>query len=430
MYTQFYREYFSRNPDAHAADYIAQIDGRVVLDTWHVSSNLVRNAFAMSRADIQSRLVNSLGAEHALFASLPINGIFMINTKGSSLGVSDESLPQFGGETQYYTSDTRSGRIAAKVTPGNWDENIRNPGMFVPRDGGLHYKNAWATVQNAKSSGLRHVNVESWNEYDEGTGIYAAQTGPPYIKPGSGNNHTDTWSTTNDPFEYIKTTAEGARQFNDVVDRDAKILWNNIPTTMHLGETRTVQVIVRNEGDLSWRGADKYRFGQHITRDPVDFSNVPSSINDTTNEIPLYGGIFRGRPITFELELTAPSSPGSFLTHWSMAQDGYGAFGEELAVTITVAPDLAGDADLDGDVDGDDLLHWQRQFGSTVTAYSGADSGGDGLVGEADFALWRQNFGVTTPPGPQVAVPEPNSMGTFAVVVAIMRLHPRHRARR
>ena len=68
-------------------------------------------------------------------------------------------------------------------------------------------------------NGIKHVNVESWNEYDEGSGIYAANPGPPYIKSGSGNTNTDTWSSTNDPYQYIKTTAAGARQFNDTPDR-------------------------------------------------------------------------------------------------------------------------------------------------------------------------------------------------------------------
>ena len=106
------------------------------------------------------------------------------------------------------------------------------------------------------------MNVESWNEYDEGSGIYAANPGPPYIKPGSGNTNTDTWSSTNDPYQYIKTTAAGARQFNDTTDRGATILWNNLPTTMGPGQTRTAQVIVRNDGDVSWTGAAGFKLGE------------------------------------------------------------------------------------------------------------------------------------------------------------------------
>ena len=93
--------------------------------------------------------------------------------------------------------------------------------------------------------------------------MYAANTGPPYIQPGSGNTNTDVWSLANDPYEYIKTTARGAAVFNDWPDRDAAIVWHNIPTRMQPGETRSATVIVRNEGDALWSEAAKYRFSQN-----------------------------------------------------------------------------------------------------------------------------------------------------------------------
>jgi hypothetical protein len=45
-------------------------------------------------------------------------------------------------------------------------------------------------------------------------------------------------------------------------------------------------------------------------------------------------------------------------------------------------PQLAGDFDQDGDVDGSDLLQWQRDYGS--------------IYNDADLADWRINFGTTT----------------------------------
>ena len=33
------------------------------------------------------------------------------------------------------------------VKPGYWDQNIRNPGEFLPRNGGSHYTAAWSSVQ-------------------------------------------------------------------------------------------------------------------------------------------------------------------------------------------------------------------------------------------------------------------------------------------
>ena len=76
----------------------------------------------------------------------------------------------------------------------------------------MNYSNAWRQVDRTTT---RRVYLESWNEYDEGSGMYAASPGPPYILPGSGNTNTDVWSLANDPYEYIKTTARGAAAFND-----------------------------------------------------------------------------------------------------------------------------------------------------------------------------------------------------------------------
>jgi hypothetical protein len=70
---------------------------------------------------------------------------------------------------------------------------------------------------------------------------------------------------------------------------------------------------------------------------------------------------------------------------------------------------LAGDIDLDGDVDGQDLLLIQRGLGSTTDA--------------SDFADWRANFGMTTPATPAAApaagaVPEPGVSALLLIAAA------------
>lgn len=60
-----------------------------------------------------------------------------------------------------------------------------------------------------------------------------------------------------------------------------------------------------------------------------------------------------------------------------------------------ITPDLLGDFDVDGDVDGADFLLWQRRFGSEVNAPgSREDASGDGYVDSVDMALMMLNFGV------------------------------------
>ncbi len=333
QYIRWFNQYYSVNQDVYADDYLARIDGRPVLDTWHVKFNLT-NLSSLTRADVESRLRAAFASNHPLFT----NGIYMVTTalNDPTFRWADEKVPQF--EVNEYSHGASWARLnALQLKGGYWDQNIRNPGDFLARGGGVFYSNAWNQVSRAF---YRRVYVESWNEYDEGTGIYAANPGAPYVRNGSGNTNSDTWSATGDPYEYIKTTARGASTFNDWPERDAKILWHNLPNRMLPGETRTVQVIVRNEGDAKWSQASGYRFGQKEFLDPTLFGSARYPIDDTQDNIPTYGGIFRGRPKTFSLSLRAPSTPGLYTNHWSMLQGDTNWFGQELVQEILVDPTL------------------------------------------------------------------------------------------
>ena len=331
QYTRFFNQYYSVNQDSAADSYLATMNGRVVLDTWHVKYNAT-NLNSLKRADVKARLVAAFGAAHPIFNQ----GFYLITTalSGPTLSIADEHLTQFEINT-YLSTTTYNGYTGTMIKAGVWDQNIRNPGTFLPRHGGTHCTQSWAHIN--QNPNINHVNIESWNEYDEGSGVYRANPGPPYILPGSGNLSTDTWSTTNDPLQYIKATAAGARSFNDSPNRDSRILWHNLPTQMQPGQILDVSAVVRNEGDLSWTAAAKYKFSQQSYRHgEVLFGSGQSLLDDTQYEIPIYGGIFRGRPVTFTLHLVAPTKAGTYLTHWSMVEEGVGWFGPVLSWTINV----------------------------------------------------------------------------------------------
>lgn len=79
-----------------------------------------------------------------------------------------------------------------------------------------------------------------------------------------------------------------------------------------------------------------------------------------------------------------------------------------------VAPQVSGDYDGEGRVDGADFLAWQRGFGSTATpAGSGADGDGDGTVGGGDLDVWKENFGT-----PESLAPESAVTAAMAALVA------------
>ncbi len=233
--------------------------------------------------------------------------------------------------------------------------------------------------------------------------MYAVTNLPPDVKPGSGNANTDVWSASGDPFEYIRTTARGAASFNDTPWQAAKFLWHNFPTNLAPDETRTVDVILRNTGDASWTGLAGYQFGQKDT-DSTSFTTNASLINDAEEEIPLYGGIFRGRPKRFSITLHAPKTPGIFTTHWSMKLDGTGWFGEELSVTIKVGepaqlkPPMLGPAGA--------VLRWNATNDVNYTVEFTDDwqswmalAGASNLTGPmlAPFELQATNFGPLAP---------------------------------
>ncbi|HSH15038.1 MAG TPA: MBG domain-containing protein, partial [Verrucomicrobiae bacterium] len=279
---------------------------------------------------------NRLAAAHSVFT----NDFVMVTTalNPPTLSFADEQVPQFE-VNQYYRAVTFNGLQSVQLKGGYWDQNVRNPGSFLARAGGMHYRDAWNQVDRNTT---RRIYIESWNEYDEGTGIYAADTvQPPYVAPGNTSGNTDTWSATGDPFEYIKTTASGAAAFNDVPDQDAIVLWHNLPATLTPGEAREAVIIVRNTGDESWTAAGNFKLGQ-ADADVAFVAGKRVLLDDAQDEIPVYGGIFRGRPKAFAVTLTAPMTPGQYTTHWRMVQDGTGWFGEELEVPIEVKTKSAG----------------------------------------------------------------------------------------
>lgn len=83
------------------------------------------------------------------------------------------------------------------------------------------------------------------------------------------------------------------------------------------------------------------------------------------------------------------------------------------------------DFNRDGQVDGADLLTWQRENGSFDSHV--ADVNGDGFVDGADLAFWRRQFGRLA--GGSAGVPEPASAALVAAV-AVLLARPRRTFRR
>jgi hypothetical protein len=96
-----------------------------------------------------------------------------------------------------------------------------------------------------------------------------------------------------------------------------------------------------------------------------------------------------------------------------------GAANLQYSALFRVRPYLAGDANLDGDVDGLDFILWNENKFQSLTGWSNGDFNADGLVDGLDFVIWNSNkFTSSNPP----SVPEPQSLGlTLALLFAAFR---------
>ncbi|MDC0937148.1 hypothetical protein OAS39_12760, partial [Pirellulales bacterium] len=88
-----------------------------------------------------------------------------------------------------------------------------------------------------------------------------------------------------------------------------------------------------------------------------------------------------------------------------------------------------GDFDLDGDVDGNDVLRWQRGHGAMGTGtFQNGDANVDGNIDDLDLAIWEENYGFVPPSETRSAagsVPEPTSALLALSALALALLRPR-----
>lgn len=270
-YIRFYVQYFDANTDAEAANSLLTVDGKLTLTTWWTS--LLLNVSALSRAELERLLRARLEAKIPQLAQ----GVYMMTTAliDPDLIFSDERMVMFAGYA-YAIHSVHNSIDVWHVQAGYWDQNIRWPGYMLPRDGGDNYRRAWDIVA-ANFPHMHRVYIESWNEYDEGSGIYAAEPDAYRI---AGNMTKDTFSHAGDPYEYIMTTAHGAARINGRPSHAAKILSARRPNAK---DPATLVVHIRNEGNEHW------------TSDSQAMLRIVNEIGSTETPLPIAGDGFADR---------------------------------------------------------------------------------------------------------------------------------------
>ena len=243
------------------------------------------------------------------------------------LTFADERMIMFSGYA-YAIHSVHAGIDVWHVQAGYWDQNIRSPGYLLPRDGGKNYRRAWDIVASNMPHVVR-VYVASWNEYDEGSGIYAADPKGLFVDPAIHSN-TDVFSDTDNPYEYVLTTAVGAARINGRPEDDAKFIWHEVSGAAVGGRQIVIRLVVRNEGNQRWTTQERYAVfvldGEKIVREfPID-DRYGASV------APQYG-IVRGEPVALEISLDIPEGEGRHELTLSVGRAGI-PFGERLILPI------------------------------------------------------------------------------------------------
>lgn len=321
QYVRFFTQYASVNRDPHAVSYVGTMDGRIMLDIWSVAPPHVLRKEALQRGQVEAYLRHRLGDHFAA-------GVFMSSLIPDDAGLawSDERHRSFVGYTgAHFLKD----RNVVALKPGHYDTLDR----FLPRNGGAGYAAAWDEI--IADPALTRVLIESWNGYTEGTGMYEVDNLKADLRDPRYKPHQDTWGP--HPRTYIDITAEKAARFNTVPDLDARFLFHDLPKYMEPGARAAVRCVVRNQGDTAWTAAAGFHLRQENS-DKYFFHPEPLRLDDSKNEIPRYGGVFRGRPVSFAFQIRAPQSPGAIRTRWRMHGPDGNPFGETLEWDFFVFP--------------------------------------------------------------------------------------------
>ena len=93
--------------------------------------------------------------------------------------------------------------------------------------------------------------------------------------------------------------------------------------------------------------------------------------------------------------------------------------------TVSLLVTVAGDYNADGIVGIADYTLWRDTLGQAVSQLTGADGNGNGVVDAADYRVWKSNFGQQTSAAiasSNTVVPEPKSIA-LGILTLLMILY-------
>ncbi|MBP5717980.1 MAG: right-handed parallel beta-helix repeat-containing protein, partial [Abditibacteriota bacterium] len=144
---------------------------------------------------------------------------------------------------------------------------------------------------------------------------------------GEPGTYTTDWKMVQDGNDWFgqvlaKQVTVNRPEFN------ARIISDNIPTTMIVGQTKTVSVTVKNTGSATWSQGTEDMLGSPDNYDPFSLARIGL---DTAER-----RVAPGETYTFTFPMTAPSKAGTYTTDWQMIREYVTWFGDVISKEIKV----------------------------------------------------------------------------------------------
>lgn len=109
---------------------------------------------------------------------------------------------------------------------------------------------------------------------------------------------------------------------------NAQLTGTNVPTAMTAGSTYNVGLTFRNSGNVTWNRSELHRIG---TSSPYD--NMIFGVNRADMSV---ASVAPGQSATFNFQVTAPATAGTYIFDWGMLWEYNMRFGQTSAINITV----------------------------------------------------------------------------------------------
>jgi hypothetical protein len=324
----FYKAAEAALGPAYAAAAIARFQqGLPAVGFWHSQS--MTGADNAAVLDFKSRFQTDFGTSCYLIAH---------PNDWNKFPAVDEITQMVGPPTHYLkTGHDAAGNPTINLEAGFWNPTSNT--FYLPREGGTHFDQAWASAQAARAS-ARHVWIDTWNETGEGSGMFAGDTLTyTATDPGTCNQfvnlHAESWG--DGSRHYIDVTRTQASAWNDVGELDATPLGSDAPIAMKPGERRYITVVMQNGGDATWQTPGP-QLGLSAASAADDFHIAGPASPQSDDLSKRFGGVARGLPGVFSLLVTAPCAAGKHTLSLEMIDGQQGRFGTAFSIDVTVAP--------------------------------------------------------------------------------------------